>query len=132
MTLDDLWADVRELTGKLSEVTRQAAYAGFAVIWIFKSNTESSYHLDRSLIMAGALLALALACDLAQYAVAVVVRWRHAREEERLRGVDYEGSDITLATNQNRVPYALFAAKVALVAVGYAILIVHLVRALQS
>jgi hypothetical protein len=132
MTLDDLWADVRELTGKLSEVTRQAAYAGFAVIWIFKTSTDSSYHFDRSLIVAGALLALALACDLAQYASAVVVRWRHAREEERLRGVDYEGNDLTLPTNQNRVPYAFFALKVALVAVGYAILILHLVRALQS
>jgi hypothetical protein len=132
MTLDDLWADVRELTGKLSEVARQAAYAGFAVIWIFKTGTETSYHLDRSLILAGALLALALCCDLAQYAVSVLLRWRHARLEERRRGVNYAGDDLTFPLRQNRVPYALFALKVALVAVGYAILIVHLVRALQS
>ena len=40
MTLDDLWADVRELTGELSKVARQAAYAGLALIWIFKSGTK--------------------------------------------------------------------------------------------
>ena len=129
MTLDDLWADVRELTGKLSEVARQAAYAGFGVIWIFKTGTETSYHLDRSLILAGTLLALALACDLAQYAVNVLLRWRHARAEERLRGVD---DDFTLPANINRGPYALFALKVALVAAGYVILIHYLLHALVS
>ena len=130
MTLDDLWADVRELTGKLSEVARQAAYAGFAVIWIFKTGTETSYHLDRSLILAGTLLALALACDLAQYAVTVWLRRRNARAEELLHGVDYNGDDLTLPLNINRGPYAFFALKVALVAAGYAILIYYLMQAL--
>ena len=132
MTLNDLWADVRELTGKLSEVARQAAYAGFAVIWVFKTTTETSYHLDRSLILAGVLLALALGCDLVQYAVTVLLRWRNAHEEERLRGVDYADNDLTLPEGINRGPYALFALKVALVAVGYAILIRYLVQALVS
>lgn len=132
MTLDDLWTDVREYTGKLSEVTRQAAYAGLALIWIFKTGTETTYHLDRSLILAGALLALALACDVAQYAVAVLFRWRHARAEERVRGVDYDRDDLTLPVNINRGPYAFFALKVALVAAGYAILIYYLFRALVS
>jgi hypothetical protein len=132
MTLDDLWTDVREYTGKLSEVTRQAAYAGLALIWIFKTGTETTYHLDRSLILAGALLALALACDVAQYAVAVLFRRRHAQEEERLRGVDYEGDDLTLPAGINRGPYTMFAIKVGLVAAGYAILIYYLFRALVS
>jgi len=132
MTLDDLWADVREFTGKLSEVARQAAYAGFGVIWIFKTGTETTYHLDRSLILAGALLAVALACDLAQYAVTVLLRWRNARAEETLRGVDYEGDDLTFPIKINRGPYALFALKVTLVAAGYVILIRYLLRALLS
>src|SRR5439155_1640647 len=68
MTLDDLWSDVRELSGKLSDVTRQAAYAGLAVIWIFKTGDAATYHLDRSLLWAGVLLALALALDLSQCA----------------------------------------------------------------
>src|SRR5262245_6848781 len=133
MTLDDLWTDVRELTGKLSDVTRQAAYAGLGLIWIFKTGTETSYHLDRSLVLAGALLALALGCDLAQYAVTVLIRWRHAREEEdRLRRAGHDADDLTLPASINRGPYALFALKVALVAAGYAILIYYLVRALVA
>src|SRR4030095_14694316 len=105
MTLGDLWSDVRELTGKLSDVTRQAAYAGLAVIWIFKTGDATPYHLDRSLIWAGVLLAF----DLAQYACNVALRWFNARNEEKLRGVDYKGRDITLPKRLNRIPYALFA-----------------------
>jgi hypothetical protein len=132
MTLDDLWSDVRELTGKLSDVTRQAAYAGLAVIWIFKTGDVAQYRLDRSLVWAGALLALVLACDLAQYAANIALRWRNARREEKARGVDYRGKDITLPKTLNRVPYALFALKVALVAAGYAVLLVYLFRVLLA
>ena len=132
MTLDDLWSDVRELTGKLSDVARQAAYAGLAVIWIFKTGDVTKYHLDRSLIWAGALLVLALACDLAQYAGNIALRWRNARHEEKVRGVDYKGKDITLPKTINRIPYALFALKVALVAAGYVVLLNYLLQILLA
>lgn len=132
MTLDDLWGDVRELTAKLSEVTRQAAYAGLGLIWIFKTGDDTNYHLDRSLLWAGALLAVALALDLAQYVATVALRWRHARDEERTRGVDYHGKDITLPARINRIPYAIFALKVSLVAAGYVVLIHYLLRALLA
>lgn len=130
MTLDDLWTDVRELTGKLSDVTRQAAYAGLAVIWIFKTGDAAQYHLARSLVWAGTLLALVLALDLAQYAASVTLRWRNARREEHARGVDYRGKDLTLPRTLNRIPYTLFALKVALVATGYGVLLVYLLRVL--
>ena len=132
MTLDDLWSDVRELTGKLSDVARQAAYAGLAVIWIFKTADATPYHLDRSLIAAGVLLALALSLDLAQYACNAALRWFNARNEEKLRGVDYKGKDITLPKRLNRIPYALFALKVTLVAAGYVVLLIYLLRVLMA
>ena len=132
MTIDDLWSDVRQLTGKLSDVARQAAYAGLAVIWILKTGDVPKYHLDRSLIWAGTLLVLALAFDLAQYAGNIVLRWRHARHEEKTRGVDYRGDEITLPERLNRVPYALFALKVALVAAGYVVLLVYLLQTLMG
>ncbi len=132
MTLDDLWSDVRQLTGKLSDVARQAAYAGLAAIWIFKTGDAANYHLDRSLGWAGVLFVLALALDLAQYAGNIVLRWRHARDEETVRGVDYMGDDITLPKRLNRIPYALFALKVALVAAGYVVLLCYLLQALMG
>ncbi len=132
MTLDDLWSDVRELTGKLSDVTRQAAYAGLAIIWIFKTGDAATYHFDRSLIWAGVLLALGLTLDLAQYACNAALRWFNARHEEQVRGVDYEGKDLTLPKRINRVPYALFALKVALVAAGYVVLLTYLLRVLMD
>jgi hypothetical protein len=51
---------------------------------------------------------------------------------ERARGVDYQGKDITLPASINRIPYALFALKVALVAAGYVVLIGYLLRALLA
>ena len=132
MTLDQLWADVREVTAKLSDVSRQAAYAGLAVVWIFKTGDASRYHLARSLIWAGALFALALGFDIAQYAYASVQRWRHARHEEALRGVGYKGKDITLPKEIHYVPYALFALKVATVALGYVIVLDYLFRVLAA
>jgi hypothetical protein len=132
MTIDDLWSDVRELTAKLSDIARQAAYAGLAVIWIFKTGEAAKYHLDRGLIWAGALLVLALAFDLAQYAANIVLRWRNARHEEKSRGVDYKGKDITLPKGLNQVPYALFALKVALVAAGYVVLLNYLLQILMA
>jgi len=130
MTLDDLWTDVRELTGKLSDVARQAAYAGLALVWILKTGDATTYHLDRSLILAAALLVLALAFDLAQYGFNVVLHWRNARSEENARGVEYKGRDITLPKGLHRIPYALFALKVALVAGGYVVLLGYLLRVL--
>ena len=126
MTLDDLWNDVRQLTGKLSDVARQAAYAGLAVIWIFKTSDAGKYHLDPGLKWAGALFVTALACDMAQYAVASVLRWRYARAQETAKGVDYKGKDLALPAGINRAPYALFGIKVVVVAIGYAMLLGYL------
>jgi hypothetical protein len=132
MTLDDLWSDVHAVTAKLSDVSRQAAYAGLAVVWIFKTGDPSKYHLARTLLWAGALFALALAFDIAQYAYAVVRKWRNARQEETLRGVDYKGRSITLPKEINYVPYALFALKVAIVALGYVIMLSYLFQVLAA
>jgi hypothetical protein len=132
MTLDDLWDDVRELTAKLSDVSRQAAYAGLAVVWIFKTGDPSRYHLARSLLWAGALFALALGFDVAQYAYAAVHKWINARHEETVRGVNYKGKDITLPKTILYVPYALFALKVATVAVGFVIMLSYLFQVLAA
>ena len=51
--------------------------------------------------------------------------------EEQTRGVDYR-QDFTLPASINRIPYALFALKVALVAAGYVVLIHYLLHALVS
>lgn len=132
MTLGDLWDDVREVTAKLSDVSRQAAYAGLAVVWIFKTGDASRYHLARSLIWAGALFALTLAFDIAQYAYAAVAKWRNARREEALRGIGYKGKDIMLPKEIHYVPYALFALKVATVVLGYVIVLDYLFRVLTA
>ena len=54
-----------------------------------------------------------------------------AREEKTPRR-RLQGNDVTLPESINRVPYALFALKVALVAAGYVVLIHYLLHALVS
>ena len=70
--------------------------------------------------------------DLSQYACNVALRWFNARDEERVRGVDYKGKEITLPKSINRIPYALFVLKVALVAAGYVVLLAYLLRVLLA
>ena len=51
-------------------------------------------------------------------------------ERKTSRGVDYTGADIALPKRLNRIPYALFALKVALVAAGYVVLVSYLLQTL--
>lgn len=70
-------ADYREdfytFTGKASEVNRQLALAGVAVIWIFKNPEASKTLLPDGLLWPLALLIISLGLDLLQYFLGSVI-----------------------------------------------------------
>src|SRR5438094_1491603 len=55
-------------TGKASEVVRQLALLGFALIWIFKTDVDSGPVIPKSFLGASFLLLVALTADFLQYA----------------------------------------------------------------
>ena len=54
-------------SGKASDLTRQLAFAGIAVIWLFKKEPVQGLTIPHELIFPGLLIVTCLAFDLAQY-----------------------------------------------------------------
>jgi len=57
-------------TGKASDVVRQLALIGFAVIWLFKRETNAGPVVPTAFLWPAFFLLLALIADLLQYAIA--------------------------------------------------------------
>jgi len=81
--LSEYMEDYYEFSGKASEASRNLAFAGIALIWIFKVEAPSIPHIPDRLVLPAALLAIALACDLLQYVSATAIwgcfQWYHER-----------------------------------------------------
>jgi len=67
MKLSGYKDDYYYFTGKLGDINRQIAFAGIAIIWIFKKEDGENIILCKDLIFPSILFAIALACDLLQY-----------------------------------------------------------------
>lgn len=72
MNIGDLTRAKDVFTGKASDVVRQFAFAGIAVIWLVR--TDKSVHpIPESLVPVLALFGAALAGDILQYAVSSLI-----------------------------------------------------------
>jgi len=67
MNIDDARQSYYEHSGKLSDVNRQLAFAGIAVIWIFATITKGEITLPDNLIFPLYLFIIVLALDLFHY-----------------------------------------------------------------
>lgn len=67
-TVDDYKKDYEYFTGKASEISRNLAFAGIAIIWIFKiTSKDGSLEIPSLLITPLIWLVITLALDLSQY-----------------------------------------------------------------
>ncbi|HEX8243120.1 MAG TPA: hypothetical protein VF541_06485 [Longimicrobium sp.] len=72
-----------ELSGRASDAVRQLAFAGIAVIWVFKSERNGVVSVPGELLLPGLLIVAGLFLDLLQYVVAAFLWSRFTRREER-------------------------------------------------
>ncbi|MGO1003927.1 hypothetical protein [Lysobacter sp. CA196] len=72
MNLADLQRAKDTNTAKASDVVRQFAFAGIAVVWLLRS-ADAAEPIPTALIPALALFGIALTCDLLQYVVGSVI-----------------------------------------------------------
>lgn len=56
-----------QLSGKLSDISRQLDFAGIALIWLFKVEMGGKHAIPSALLLPAALLVAALSVDLLQY-----------------------------------------------------------------
>jgi len=87
MKLADYRDTYYEFTGKVSDISRQLAFAGIAIIWIFKKETPGTgLTVPRELLIPGVLIVVALIFDLLQYCIATVT-WFFFYRTIEMRGV---------------------------------------------
>lgn len=121
---DDFYA----FSGKASDISRQLAFAGIAIIWIFKKDQAGAITIPRELVFPGLFIVLALSFDLLQYCVASVI-WRiFYRSKEK----DYVSEDVELEHSiWLEVPiYIIFWAKIICVFGAYYFIFEYLIRVL--
>jgi hypothetical protein len=120
-----------EATDKVSELVRQLAFAGIAVIWIFRVGSDSGgiKYSDQLLLPLG-LLVLSLAADFSQYFYKSLVwgilnhiYWRSRRDNE---------ADVDVSGKWNWPTIALFWCKACLMAAAYITLLRFIVLQLRQ
>lgn len=124
-------SDIKEVrdyaTGKASDVARNSAFAGIAVIWILTN--QGGTPISGLLLAAMALLVAGLLADFLQYAYNSTV-WRDFYNQE----YEKHNSDdalIDIPPELSAKTYRLFNAKIILFVVGFLFLITGAVACLK-
>jgi hypothetical protein len=111
-------------SGKASDLNRQLAFAGIAIIWLFKKEPVSGLTVPRELVFPGLLIVSSLAVDMLQYTIASVLwRWFY-RSKEKLN--ISEEKDIKHGVWWERPIWIAFWLKIILVLSAYGFLIEYL------
>jgi hypothetical protein len=117
MDLADIRSTYDAASAKASDIARQLAFAGVAIVWLFSGATVTNdvLRISDQLLAAGFFLVLALALDLL-HAIYRAVAWGiYGRYLERHR----RHTDVDAPAWINWPSIALFAGKLAAVAVAY-------------
>ncbi len=83
MKLSGYKEDFYTFSGKASDVARTAAFAGIALVWVFKIDSKPFPKLPEDLLSPTGLFALCLALDLLQYVSATIIWGLFHRHHER-------------------------------------------------
>ena len=121
-------SDAREFyyvhSGKTSEIVRQLALAGVAVVWLFKYEVIGVPKVPKELLWPLSLIVLCLTFDLLQYTVATMAWGIFHRSKER-SGVT-EDADFTAPPKINWPAITLFWLKVSSIFGAYLLLLRYL------
>ncbi|MCG7983492.1 MAG: hypothetical protein JAY90_12195 [Candidatus Thiodiazotropha lotti] len=109
-------------SGAASLVARQVAFAGIAIIWIFKNEAVSSLSLPQPLLYPAFFIIVSLVLDLSQYVYASAAWGIFHRRMEKQYGVDYEG-EVYASTKINWPSNVFFWGKIVALVIGYFLLI---------
>lgn len=123
MKLSDARENYYYQSGKLGEIGRQLAFAGIAVIWIFK--TEGFNNVPRELVLPALFFVAALAFDYFQYVYATIAwgLFHRVKEVQAAKTKDGEQDDFKAPRSINWPSVTLLWLKVFLLAGGYMVLL---------
>jgi hypothetical protein len=104
-------------TGKLSDINRQIAFAGIAIIWVFKKSENSQFQIEVDLILPSILIVCSLAFDMFQYiyqSIAWSIFYSHHNRKHKNEDKKIESSE-----RMNYPSWIFFSTKVILVLIAY-------------
>lgn len=118
MKIQELLDTYYEASGKTSDISRQLAFAGIAIIWVLRVGANSDGILFSSeLIVPLYCFAFALVADLGQYIYKTIIwgllNWHHWRNHKD------NNADVDVSSFTNLPTQILFWAKVVLVVYAY-------------
>jgi hypothetical protein len=118
--------DLEATTKTVSDLVRQLAFAGIAVIWVIRSgdNAEQIVGSLGRLFPSLLLFVVTLACDFAQYVLKALALffannffWRKYRDEDR---------EVTYSAWLNFGPYLFLVVKVLCLGIAYGTLLLYI------
>jgi len=124
MKLSEYKQDYYTFTGKLSDINRQIAFAGIALIWIFRKTDGSEISISNELILPSILFALGF--DILQY-IYQSITWS-IFYSYHYKKTGNEDADIPTPKKLNYLSWFFFIMKVLFVIVSYTYIIKFLIN----
>jgi hypothetical protein len=117
-----------EYSGKASDLSRQLAFAGIALIWLFKKDTISGPSIPHELLLPGIFIVLALALDMFHYCLGSLI-WRRFYRKGEEAGADEE-RELDHSVWLELPIYAVFILKIIFVFLAYGWIFSYFLRTL--
>jgi hypothetical protein len=104
---------------RASEGSRQLAFAGIAIIWLFKRDTAGQLSIPHDLVLPGIFIVVSLALDMIHYCLGTIIwRWYYRKKEDD--GID-ESTELPKHSLGLEIPiYVVFWAKIVVLLLAYA------------
>lgn len=122
MKLKDARDNYYFFSGKTSDIVRQLALAGIAIVWFFKFDAgHGDYKIPAPLKLPVELIVIGLILDLLQYAIATGI-WGIYQRQKELTKIG-EDTSFEAPKQLNHPTIVLFIAKVSCVAIAFVLLL---------
>lgn len=130
MNLIDVQKTVDTYSSAASKITRQLAFSGLAIIWVFKTDGGQGYAVADGLFTAGFLIILSLTMDFAQYVYGSIA-WHSLHVYKEHEKVDTD-VDFLAPTYFNLPTFIFFYCKLLLMIISYIYILKYLAKILTS
>jgi hypothetical protein len=128
MKVSDYKSVYESASGKLSDINRNIALAGIALVWIF-TKTDTQTIIPKELIFPAFLLVISLTCDILQYAYSTII-WAIVFRRKELK-ISKENlpldTEFTHSTYLSLATWIFFGVKIILVFLAYCLIINFLI-----
>lgn len=124
MILRDVKTEYEVYTQKASDLARQLALAGLAIIWIYKTGTLPVLEIPAPLYTAGFWMVVTLTIDMLQYVISAVLwRWQFRKFESDWHKLD---NDVPIRREIAWPSFAFWYLKIGTLAIGYFLILEYL------